>query len=448
MSATPIAAGQVRRARLERLREDLDPLVVAEIRTAVRALLRRPLILPDGRDAEAYRLVRRHQEWITTWFAHHADWSLSVTAEVARLRKLPAWADDASRGAVEPRNEEPFTRRRYVLLCLALATLERSDRQVTLGRLAEGIGGALAADATFAESGVVWSLETASERRDFVQVVRLLLEFGVLRRVQGDEERFIGDRQSDVLYGVVRPVLAVLLASRRSPSLIADQDFAERLRALIADTAVPDTPEARNRALRSWLVRRLLDDPVLYYQDLDPEARVYVDRQRTFVLRELAEATGLEAEVRAEGMALVDLDGDCTDLGLPEEGTEGHLTILLAGWLATTSRGGSESSVTVEAIRLQTAKLIRRHRHHWRREVSEKGAETWLTELVLGNLHGLGLIERRAGEVLPRPALARFALRATPELEEVPETPDLFAADAPPTHARTEREEDEDGAGA
>ncbi|MGE3312389.1 MAG: TIGR02678 family protein [Limisphaerales bacterium] len=429
MSNSPVAAGQVRRARLERLREELDPLAAAEVRSAVRALLRRPLILPEGRDAEAYHLIRRHQEWIATWFAHHADWSLSVTAEVARLRKVPAWVGDASRGAVEPRNDEPFTRRRYVLICLALATLERSDRQVTLGRLAEGIGGALAADPAFAESGVVWSLETASERRDFVQVVRLLLELGVLRRVQGDEERFIGDRESDVLYGVARPVLTVLLASRRSPSLITEEEFAARLRLLVADTGAPDTPEARNRAMRCWMVRRLLDDPVMYYEDLDTESRVYLDRQRSFILRELGEATGLEAEVRAEGLALVDLDGDCTDLGLPEEGTEGHLTILLAGWLATWLRERPDPRVTVEAVRLQTAKLIRRHRHHWRKEVSEKGAETWLAEVVLGNLSGLGLIERRGGEVIPRPALGRFALRLTSELEEAAESVDLFAAE-------------------
>ena len=32
-----------------------------------------------------------------------------------------------------------FTRRRYVLLCLVLVVLERSDRQISLGRLAEEI---------------------------------------------------------------------------------------------------------------------------------------------------------------------------------------------------------------------------------------------------------------------------------------------------------------------
>src|SRR6266851_8465415 len=128
-----------RRARLARLREEAEPLVAGERRAALRALLQRPLLTPDGAQAEEFALVRRHREWLATWFAHHANWSLSVTAEVARLRKVPAITTDPSRGALDERSEELFTRTRYVLLCLSLAALERSDRQITLGRLAEAV---------------------------------------------------------------------------------------------------------------------------------------------------------------------------------------------------------------------------------------------------------------------------------------------------------------------
>ncbi|MGH8018753.1 MAG: TIGR02678 family protein [Opitutaceae bacterium] len=427
MSAAGATANAFRRARLDRLREDLDPLVAAEIRTAICALLQQSLLTPDGSQAAAFGLVRRHRDWIGAWFAHHANWSLAVTAEAARLRKVPASVADATRGAADPRHHEPFTRRRYVLLCLALAALERSDRQITLGRLAEAILNALAADPAFAGAGLTWTLETAADRRDFVHAVRLLLALGVLRRVEGDEDRFLRDRGSDVLYNVARPVLALLLAARRSPSLVPAPGFEERLAALVADPDVPDTPDARNRALRTWLARRLLDDPVLYYDELDDEARAYLDRQRGFLQRDITEATGLEPEVRREGIAMTDLDGNCTDVGLPEQGTEGHLTILLAAWLAEQMRTQPGRSVTIDAVRQQTARFIRRHRHHWRREVSEKGAEIWLAESVLETLAGLALVERRADHVVPRPALGRFALRATPELAEAPETEELPA---------------------
>jgi len=414
-----------RRARIARLREETDPIVAAERRTALRALLRTPLLTPDGEHSGEFALIRRHREWLATWFAHHANWSLSVTAEVARLRKTPAVTTDSSRGAMDARSEELFTRTRYVLLCLALAALERGDRQVTLGRLAEAITSSIAADPGFVTAGFAWSLDNQGGRRDFVHALRFLLALGALRRVQGDEERFVHDKGSDALYNVIRPVLVVLLACRRSPSLVTTMDFESRLDALTEDSGRPDTIESQNRAIRAWLVRRLIDDPVLYYQTLSAENRAYLDRQRGHLIPELTAATGLEAEVRAEGIALADADGDCTDIGLPEEGTEGHLTLLLAAWFAGKLRETRESApglTTIEAVRQQTARLIRKHRHHWRKEVTQKGAEIWLTQLVLSRLAGLGLIEYQSAGVIPLPAVGRYALRATQELEEIVES--------------------------
>ena len=392
-----------------------------ERRTALRALLQTPLLVPDGATASAFTLVRRHREWLSDWFAHHAEWSLVVTAEAARLRKRPALSDDATRPALDPRSEEPFNRARYILFCLALAALERGDRQVTLGHLAGSIELAIAAEPTFVAAGFVWSLDEQSGRRDFVHALRLLVSLGVLRRVQGDEEHLLRDRQSDVLYNVSRPVLSLILLAHRSPSLITATDFQARLDALL-DSALPDTPDARNRALRSRFVGRLLDDPVLYYDTLDDEARAYLDRQRSFLLDVLTSASGLHAEVRAEGIALVDLDGDCTDSGLPEEGTEGHLTLLIATWLADLLRKGEAAGLTVEAVRQKIARLIRQHRHHWKKEVELRGAEISLAELVLDRLAGLSLIVRSGDALRPLPALGRFALRASAALAPIDES--------------------------
>lgn len=417
------------RARLARLREETEPLVDEERRAALRGLLQTPLVTPDGPTGATFALVRRHREWLADWCAHHADWSLVVTAEAARLRKHPASVRSDARGAVEPGRGEPFNRTRYALFCLALAALERGGRQVTLGRLAEQIAIALAAEPTFAANGFLWSLDDVAGRRDFVNVLRLLVALGLLRRVQGDEEDLLHDRQSDALYNIGRPALALLLSARRSPSLVTAQEFAARLDALL-DAAHPATPEARNRALRTAFARRLLDDPVLYYDELDEEQRAYLDRQRGFLLPELAKATGLHAEVRQEGIALADLDGDCTDSGLPEEGTEGHLALLLATWLADRLRGGETGAVAIATLRTQTARFIRQHRHHWRREVAERGAELWLTEIVIERLAGLDLIVREADTIRPRAALGRFALRASAELAPAEEKQTEFPVDA------------------
>ena len=79
--------------------------------------------------------MRRHAAWLRDWLARHPGWSLQIDGETARLRKTPADLDDATRPAREPNSALPFTRRRYVVLCLALAALERADRQTTLGRV-------------------------------------------------------------------------------------------------------------------------------------------------------------------------------------------------------------------------------------------------------------------------------------------------------------------------
>jgi hypothetical protein len=67
-------------------------------------------------------------------------------------------------------------------------------------------------------------------------------------------------------------------------------------------------------------------------------------------------------------------------------------------------------------VRQRTARCIRQHRHHWKKEVTERGAEVWLAEIVIARLAGLALIERTAETIRPRPALGRFALRVTAEL--------------------------------
>src|SRR6266542_1079175 len=99
-----------------------------ERRQALRALLQQPLLTADGPFAEEFGLVRRHAEKLRDWLLANTGWGLHVTSELARLRKTPADLADATFGAEEGRTRLAFSRRRYVVLCLALAALERSDR--------------------------------------------------------------------------------------------------------------------------------------------------------------------------------------------------------------------------------------------------------------------------------------------------------------------------------
>ena len=385
----------------------LDAAVAADRRRALRTLLRTPLLTPAV-DPEGFARVRRHAPYLRKWFAEKAGWTLHVDPEVARLRKSPADPRDGSRPARARSGDAPFSRRRYVLLCLAAAVLERSDRQTALGKLADDIVTLVAGDPALADAGVAFELTGRDQRRDLVAVVRLLVAWGVLVKVAGDEDAYVGER-GDALYTISRPALSSLLAVRRGPSSIDEPSLAGRIDALLAEP-LPQTDDGRVQGLRRRLVRRLLDDPVVYYDELTDAELDYITRSRGRLLPELEAATGLHAEIRREGIALVDERGDLTDIGLPEEGTNGHVTLLLAEHLATALRERPGQAVPLPALYDHMVALIAAHASHWRRDVRDPGAEVGLVDATVAQLAALRLVRVTDAGVVPLPAIGRYAL--------------------------------------
>jgi len=383
-----------------------------EFRASLRALLMTPLMSPAHREFPG---VRRQAEALREFFSRETGWVLQIERGGARLYKRPGSLNDTTRGL------PGYDRRRYVLLCLACAVLERADAQITLRLLGERLL-ELAAEPTL---DFRFTLEAQHERRELVSVCRTLLSLGVMHRVAGDEESFVqasGD-QADALYDVQRRPLAGMLAAVRGPSTLAQDEapltHEDRLRALV-DEHVVDSEEGRRTALRHQIARRLLDDPVVYVETLDLEARSYFVNQRGPMAARLCEAAGLVAEQRAEGLALVDEAGALTDVAMPAEGTDAHVTLLVAEYLANSQRqarqvgmkGGNEPGEGVRehdiADFLREART--RYGRYWRKSAREPGAERELAAIAVERLERLQLATRRAGTVHPLPALARFAL--------------------------------------
>lgn len=376
-----------------------------EFRTAVRALLMRPLMSPTHED---FPTVRRQADRLREWFAREVGWTVHVDREGARLYKRPADLEDATRGL------PGYDCRRYALLCLACAVLERADPQITLHVLGEKLL-SLAAEPAFSARGFAFSLGTQAERRDLVTVCRTLLDLGVLQRVAGDEDGFVqgGTAQADALYDVQRRALAHVPAAVRGPSTWWPEDapvsLDDRLTAMVAEH-VADSDEGRRTALRHRLARQLLDDPVVYVDFLQPEALAYFVNQRGVMAARLCEASGLVAEQRAEGLALTSEGGVLTDVAMPAEGTEAHATLLVAEYLAQRSRQPVPDAVAEEGIVLFLAEAKEQFGRYWRRSAREPGGEKELADVAIQRLVKLRLIEHLEGTVRPLPALARFAL--------------------------------------
>ena len=371
----------------------------SERRRALRRLLAEPLLLQE-RDPEAFAAVVRHRAELGRWFTDHAGWPLVVEAGAgyARLMKRPARAD-GTRPAQLP-GKPPFDRRRYTLLALALAALDDGPPQTTLARLAEAVRELSVEDAALAP----FDPDQHAERVAFVDVLRLLGAWGVLVLRDGDADRYARSREGDALYDVRERLLGQLLAAPVPPALAAGPEG-------IAAEELGRREEGERIRGRQEVFRRLLDDPVVYLDDLPPRAREWLEGGRGFVYERLERDVGLVVERRSEGLAAVDPQGELADVLFPDGGsTVKHAALLLCEWLTDRARAGGGPATASEVAR-RVAALRADHRARWSKEYEDgdEGAAA-LARDALALLAGFGLAAPVGGDGwCARPAAARFA---------------------------------------
>ena len=361
--------------------------------------------------------MRRQAEALRDWFARETGWMLQVEREGARLYKRPADLTDATRGL------PGYDRRRYVLLCLACAVLERADPQITLapaGRAAAAARRRAGARSAASPSRSRRNTSGASWWRCAARCwTSACCSASPATRRRSCRPEASRPTRSTTCSAACSPACWRRCAARRpGQPEEAPATLEERLHALV-DEHVADSEEGRRTALRHQLARRLLDDPVVYVETLDPEARAYFLNQRGAMAARLCEAAGLVAEQRAEGLALVDEAGLLTDVAMPAEGTDAHVTLLVAEHLATApAAAASRMAPTLRRLcamrEHDIADFLREAKgtygRYWRKSAREPGAERELAAIAIERLEKLQLVARRAGAVHPLPALARFAL--------------------------------------
>jgi uncharacterized protein (TIGR02678 family) len=178
----------------------------------------------------------------------------------------------------------------------------------------------------------------------------------------------------------------------------------------------PVSEVQRNLWLRHSIFRRLVDDPVVYLDDLSADERSYLasptGRQ---LLRRAAEQGGFLLEERAEGIMFVDPDGLATDSRFPDDSSNAKVAaLLLLDSMDTTA-------VTSEQLRVQAEALLTRFPRWAKGYRGEDGAGQLVSD-ALEVLVGFGLVRVEGGLVHPLPAAARYEVGTTrttgQELEE------------------------------
>jgi uncharacterized protein (TIGR02678 family) len=411
---------------------------------AIRALLARPLL--DRRAGDAFTAVVVHGEWLQRWFDDKCGWVLVVDGRhgYARLRKIPA-APDPRRGLRTNRaSRRPFTRRRYALLCVAAAVLSDTSRpQISLRDLAARISAATA-DRPELEP---FAPARRDERVALVDAMEVLLDLGVLRLLESRGD-YSSEDSANALYDIDDRRLAEFITAPQAPAvagslaeLMHEERYGprwesgqpvtgkrpesgelpetrgipalQRSLALAASGTGIGTEEQLRRRVRHRIMRRLLDDPVLYLADLDDVERGYLQVTVASITTWVREA-GLELERRSEGWAVIDPDDIATDVRFPEgNDVVKHAALLLVAALAP----GDPPATAAQRHPLRSAELVLAERLRtqpsWARAYQDGGGAGRLTDAALELLAGLGLVRVDPTGLELLPAAGRYRPRLT-----------------------------------
>ncbi|KQV13213.1 MULTISPECIES: TIGR02678 family protein [unclassified Kitasatospora] len=286
-----------------------DVALAAERRAAARLLLARPLVHADGPDGETFLLIRRHADWLGPRFQQVLGYRLLVESTFARLFK--AGLGPAAGHRLVRATGTPFTPRTYACLALALSALVTAPEQILLSQLVADVrAAAVDAGLELADTG------RQAEKRTLAAVFRQLVEWRVLTEVEGSVGSVTEEAGGEALLTVDREIARSITAG----PLAQSRDGAE----LISRAADPGFG-----GIRTYVRRRLAETPVVHLDDLTAGEREWLrTRQRREALA-FAELLGLEAEIRAEGIALVDPEDELTDLHFPGTGTVAQAALLL-----------------------------------------------------------------------------------------------------------------------
>ncbi|MFE2684944.1 TIGR02678 family protein [Streptomyces mirabilis] len=286
-----------------------DVALAAERRTAARLLLAHPLVASDGPHADLFPLIRRHADWLGKRFQQVLGYRLLVDSSYARLFKAGLGASSGHR--LERSTGTPFTPHTYACLALALSVLVTAPEQMLLSQLVADIRAA-APDAgiELAETG-----RTAG-KRTLVAALRQLVDWGVLIETEGHVAAIAQEAGEEALITVDRELARVVVAG----PLAQARDGAD----LVRRAADPGFGGPR-----TYVRRMLVEAPVVHLDELTDAERDWLRTRQRREAQAFSELLGLEMEIRAEGVALVDPEEELTDLHLPGTGTVAQAALLL-----------------------------------------------------------------------------------------------------------------------
>lgn len=373
-----------------------DAALIGERQAAARTLLKHPLLTARAHPA-GFALVRSHAEWLVQRFQRVLGYRLSITEDHARLAKR-GLVGQTPRPVSRPTGTG-FTPRTHTYLALSLAVLVEDAGPTTVRALADQVRAAAREAGVDADPS-----RNLAERRAFCAALRLLVSLGAVQETSGT----VRDHQTDPAAdpGLSPSTRVARAVAVHLPKAAEDPD------AFLADAADvdPDGDQAGEVALR----RLLAETAVVYREELPERQRDRLAAHQWRAAAALTNLLGCEAEVRAEGVALV-MPDEAAAASFPSGDPVGQVALSLVRHLSGRLHPGQPgTSVPVPDRELHSALEALGGaesplRAEWARTVGpEVPSPERLAERVLALLVELGLLRGGRGQWRLTAAAARY----------------------------------------
>ena len=275
---------------------------------AVRLVLTHDVITATRPRQGTHEQVLRWADQMTADLRELLGYTLIATTRQVRLSRRLDALDPSQSAIFSSRYGKPFDRRRLAYLCLVLASFQRSRVEISLADLVRAF-----TPAANAIDGLGFDPTVSAHKAAVVDVLDWLADRCALRLSDGSLESWTADAErGDALYDIDHDICAALFRPARPVQHLTSAA------GLLDSTFVSAKRSAQREAAAQRAARALLEYPVVYYAQVEPEIAEAL--RQPGVAENLARLTGLAVERRAEGIMLADAGGRFTDRPFPGRG--------------------------------------------------------------------------------------------------------------------------------